>query len=83
MGLREDLSRFVAERLLQNRDAKVDPDESLLERGVIDSVGLLNLITFLEAQTGVRVPDDAMVPENFESVSAMERLVEQLRGGRS
>ena len=82
MGLREDLSRFVAERLLQNRDAKVDPDESLLERGVIDSVGLLNLITFLEAQTGVRVPDDAMVPENFESVSAMERLVEQLRGGR-
>jgi acyl carrier protein len=83
MPLREQLSSFIAERLLQNRDAKVDPNESLLDRGVVDSVGLLNLITFLEQEAGIRVPDDEMIPENFESVVAMEALVAKLRGARS
>lgn len=82
MPLRDQLTTFIAERLLQNRDAKVDPNESLLDRGVVDSVGLLNLITFLEQEAGIRVPDDEMVPENFESVVAMEALVAKLRGGR-
>ncbi len=79
MPLREQLSSFVAERLLQNRSAVVDPNESLLERGVIDSLGLLNLITFLETETGIRVPEHEMIPENFESVVAMESLVEKLK----
>ncbi|MFN0099052.1 MAG: acyl carrier protein [Gemmatimonadaceae bacterium] len=80
MALRDSLTRFIAERLLQDRNAKIDPTESLLERGVVDSVGLLNLITFLETETGVRIPDDAMIPDHFESVESMERLVAQLKG---
>ncbi len=80
MALRDSLTRFIAERLLQDRTATIDPNESLLERGVVDSVGLLNLITFLEGETGVRIPEDAMVPEHFESVVAMEALVAQLKG---
>jgi acyl carrier protein len=79
MALRDELCRFIADRLLQDRDAVVDPEESLLDRGVMDSVGLLNLITFLETQTGIRVPDDAMIPENFDTVVAMEQLVTDLR----
>lgn len=82
MPLREQLSSFIAERLLQNRAATVDPNESLLDRGVVDSVGLLNLITFLETETGIRVPEDEMVPENFDSVVAMEALVDRLKGAR-
>ena len=83
MPLRDDLSRFIAERLLHDRAAVIDPDESLLDRGAIDSVGLLNLITFLETQTGIRVPEDEMVPENFESVVAIEAFVERMRANRS
>ena len=81
MALRESLTRFIAERIIQDRNAKVDPEESLLDRGLVDSVALLNLITFLESEMGVRIPDDEMFPENFESVVAMERLVAKLRGG--
>lgn len=39
MPLRDDLSRFIAERLLQDRNATVEPEASLLDQGVIDSVG--------------------------------------------
>ena len=79
MALRDTLSRFIAERLLQDRDAKIDPNESLLDRGLVDSVGLLNLITFLENETGVRIPEEAMIPEHFESVVSMEALVAELK----
>ena len=79
MPLRDQLSRFIAERLLQDRAAQVDPNESLLDRGVVDSVGLLNLISFLETETGVRVPEDEMIPENFDTVIAMEALVDRLK----
>ena len=79
MPLRDQLTRFIAERLLQDRGAQVDPNESLLDRGVVDSVGLLNLISFLETETGVRVPEDEMIPENFDTVVAMEALVTRLK----
>jgi len=81
MAMREDLSRFIAERLLQDPTAKIDPAESLLDRGAIDSVGLLNLITFVEQRTGVRVPEDEMIPENFESVVAIEAFIERMKKG--
>ena len=79
MLLREPLMRYITERLLQNRRVLNDPNESLLERGVIDSIGLLNLITFLETETGIRVPEQEMVPENFDSVVSMEALVAKLK----
>ena len=82
MALRDDLSRFIAERLLQDRNATVEPEASLLDQGVIDSVGLLNLITFLESNAGIRIPEEEMVPENFESVVAMEAFVERMRAAR-
>lgn len=82
MALRDDLSRFIAERLLQDRNATVEPEASLLDQGVIDSVGLLNLITFLESNAGIRIPEAEMVPENFESVVAMEAFVERMRAAR-
>ena len=81
MTLRDQLARFIAENLLQDRDAVIDPDESLLDRGAIDSVGLLNLITHIETTTGVRIPDEEMVPENFETLTAIEGFIARLRGG--
>ena len=79
MAIREDLSKFIAERLLQDRSAIIDPTESLLDRGAIDSVGLLNLIAFVEQHAGIRVPEDEMIPENFESVVAIEAFIQGMK----
>ena len=63
-------------------DNRADPDagdftddESLLEKGVIDSVMMVDLITFLESECGVRIEDDEMTPENFDSVTAIVAFV--------
>lgn len=50
-------------------------DESLLESGVIDSIGVLTLVTWLEQEFGFIIDDDEVVPENLESVGNLVRFV--------
>jgi acyl carrier protein len=55
-------------------DALTD-EVSLLDRGVIDSTGVLELIGFLQDEFGVEVADDEMVPENLDSIARIEGYV--------
>ncbi|MDZ7289577.1 MAG: acyl carrier protein [candidate division KSB1 bacterium] len=51
--------------------------ESLLTKGVIDSLRMLDMISFLETKFHIKVDEDELMPENFESVDAITRFVEQ------
>ena len=55
----------------------LDPDEDLLEQGIIDSLGIMKLVLFMEETYGIAVADEEVVPENFQTVSMMVRFVEQ------
>ena len=78
MGLSEDLIQFVEESLLRGQQ-KITRSDSLIDRGIIDSIGLMQLMAFLEQRTGIRIPDQHVTPDNFQSVEAMERLLEKLK----
>ena len=51
--------------------------ESLLDRGIVDSTGILEVISFLEETFSIRVDDAEILPENLDSVSAIVRFVEK------
>lgn len=55
----------------------LDPDADLLEQRIIDSLGILKLVIFLEEAHGIKVQDEDIVPENFQSLNSMVRFVEQ------
>jgi acyl carrier protein len=78
MTFRQILTKFVEENLVQD-GLTLKADDNLIEEGVIDSMGLMQMILFIEEQTGVRVPDDHVLPENFQSISRIEHLVDRLR----
>jgi acyl carrier protein len=50
-------------------------DESLVEKGIIDSTGVLELTSFLEQQYGVSVSDDELAPENLDSIANLTRFI--------
>jgi acyl carrier protein len=54
-------------------------DFPLIDNEVLDSLGIFETIAFLEDHFAIRIEDDDLVPENFESLGAIARLVE-LRG---
>ena len=54
---------------------RVGDDGSLLEAGVLDSLAMMELIEQIEARHGIRVTEDEMTPEHFDSVRAIEAFV--------
>jgi len=78
MAFRDELLTYVQESLLRGAE-EITPEDGLIERGIIDSVGLMQLMSFIEERASLRIPDHMVTPTNFESVVAMERMVEELR----
>lgn len=68
---------YVARTVLMHADASaLGLDDPLLETGLVDSLGLQNIITFIEEEFGIEVDDDDLKAENFQTVTAMTKLVE-------
>ena len=52
-------------------DSQFSDDESFLEKGLIDSTGVLELVGFVEEQYGIRFQDDEITPENLDSINRL------------
>lgn len=71
---------YILENLLFTSDgSELKNDASLLDLGIIDSTGVLELVTFLEETFGVKVQDSEMLPENFDTVDNIVRFVGRLQ----
>ncbi len=55
-------------------------DEPLLSSGLLDSLAIVTLLTFLDTEFGVTIDDTDFDPDNFESISAIGKLVDRMRG---
>ncbi len=62
--------------------ANLGLDEMLLGRKPYDSIAIAQVVAFCEAAFDVSIPDDEVLPEHFESVRAIARLVHRLRASR-
>jgi acyl carrier protein len=58
-------------------------ENSLIEKGVIDSMGMLGLISFVQETYGIKVEDQELVPENWDSVSRIASFVQSKNNLRS
>ena len=81
-GLTEALTRLLIEEIVREPVEDIPEDLSLIDSGLIDSLGLLNLVDRFEEEFGVEVGDDDLVPENFETIAAMTEYVRSRSVGR-
>ena len=77
------IKQFIKDDLASDVDlGDLDENKPLLESGIIDSLGILKLIAFMEKQFGIRVEDEELVPDNFETLLAICSMVAR-KDGRS
>jgi acyl carrier protein len=62
------IRQFICDNFIVADDAFAD-DDSMLDKQIIDSTGVLELVAFLEEQFQIHISDEEMVPENLDSVS--------------
>lgn len=76
--IRTDIRNFLQQDLARDLTG-VEDSTSLLQAGVLDSLGVMQLVAFLQERFGVRISDDDLVPENLESVDAIAAFVARLQ----
>jgi acyl carrier protein len=73
-----EIRKFIAKNFLFSDDPGIVlDDQSLMSSGTLDSTGILELIMFVEERFEVKVADEEMLPENFDSVNAIAAYVAQ------
>lgn len=77
--LKQEIRKFVEETVAAGRPVPLSDTDSLIDAGLLDSMGLMRLMQFVETRTGLRVPPSAVTPANFQSIDAINRLVDSLR----
>jgi acyl carrier protein len=81
MSMATEVEEFIVKEIALGRGIdSVAHDRNLLADEVIDSLGIVELISFMEAKYGVKVDDDDLAPENFRSVDSIVAFVEAKRG---
>ncbi len=82
METRSDIKHFIVENFMMGKNSEELTDSgSLLDLGIIDSTGVLELVAFLEEKFGFSVEDDDLVPDNLDSIDNLVRYVEVRTAG--
>jgi len=80
MSVSDAVRSYILENYLFTDDASaLDNSESFMEKGIVDSTGMMEVISFLEEEFSIAVEDDEMVPENLDSVNAITGYIERKR----
>ena len=67
--VKEVLFKFINENFVKESGTVLDSNDSILEKGVIDSTGVLELMAFIEVTFKISVEDEEIIPDNFDSIS--------------
>ncbi len=79
MNLEPSIRAFVEKNFYVADTAALGAETSLLDSGIIDSTGVLEVIAFLEETFGIEVADDEMLPENLDTIGRIARYVAKKR----
>lgn len=77
MTTEQRVGRFVVEHFYVRDPSELRDDTLLVTSGIVDSTGMLEMIAFLEAEFGIRIGDEEMIPENLESIGRVAAFVDR------
>jgi acyl carrier protein len=75
MDIKDQVRKFVVTNFYVPEPQTLSDDASLLDRGIIDSTGVLEVIGFLEDTFGITIEDDEMLPDNLDSIERISAFV--------
>ena len=74
---RDKIKTFIIENFLFGSEDGLKDETSFLEEGIIDSTGILELVTFLEEEFSITIEDEELIPENLDSINNVTAFLER------
>ena len=75
--VRSKIRGFIVENFLFGNEDGLKDDASFLDEGIIDSTGILEMVSYLEEEFGISVEDEELVPENLGSINNVVAYLER------
>jgi acyl carrier protein len=79
-SIEQRIHSFLLEQFPLARKAGVAKDTALLENGILDSLGILDVVSFLETEFLIVISDEELAPKNFQNLSALSAFVLKKNG---
>jgi len=73
------IKNFIRTELIYDDEKDFDENTNLIERGIVDSMSLVRLISFIEENCDIQVQDEDIVPENFSSLNKISSFIGERR----
>ena len=83
MNYIEKVREFIVEELLLGEDSELTDETSFYETNIIDSLGIIRLISFLEETFNLEIEDEELVPENLDNLKNIASFLERKLNGES
>ncbi len=84
MKLTQEIQNYIQENFLfAHQPGTLSPADSLLDKGIIDSTGVLELISFLENQYQIQINDEEILPDNLDSIEKITRFIKRKQAGEA
>lgn len=77
--MKDTLIKYILEEIIGDPEEELLADDDLLNSGLIDSLGIMRLISFIESEFSMKVPPQDMVIENFMSVEAIATYIQKVK----
>lgn len=77
MDTSDILMEYIKQNLLKGRATTLSKSDDLLDSGILNSLGILQVVAFIDERFGFQVPDEDVVYENFNSVEAISTYLAQ------
>ena len=74
--MKQELRAFIVNNYLFGQPVEFSDDDSLQEKGIIDSTGVLELVAWLEDTCRIRIGDNELLPENLDSINRLVRFID-------
>ena len=75
MSVESEIRKFIEEHFIVEGDDHLIDEDSLLEKGIIDSTGVLELVAFIEETYKFKIQDEELVPENLDSIKNISKFI--------
>ena len=83
METKDQIQQFIVQNFYVPEETKIGDETSLIETGIVDSTGVLEVVAFLEKSFGIAVKDQDIVPANLDSIARMAAFVARAAERRS
>jgi acyl carrier protein len=69
---------YLKDNSFMDKDTQLEDSDSLTQKGIIDSIGLLELMDYISEKYSIEIPEEMLTPENFDSLQGITNMINKL-----